>query len=271
MVGSKERKATMNEASTGTLMLDTGKSVLVTRDQLKQIPLPNPTGRFHRPIPHYDFATSIRNEVEGCGFEVRREQIAIKSKGHQMFGVMDLIRRTKEGQIDFFSPDGTAASRSTWSIGFRGSTDNALSEQIVGGGRVFVCDNLMMSGDSILLKHKSTTNFDLENAVATAFRHYLDQRVDWMQHLKRMAEHQLKDVSAKEVIYDLVTDGVIPTRLLFKVDKQYFQADKETPDCQPRTMWGLYNSFTRTVKEMTPARMFEATQEIGKRFQEVVN
>jgi hypothetical protein len=254
----------------GTLCLDAGKSTRVTFADLQRLPDPVSMGPRHRPVPHHHLITAILTQIAAHGFVVRREQYAVKAAGAQLFGVLDLVKRTEAGTIDCFSPSGDAAGRSTWSLGLRASTDQALAEQLVAGSRVFVCDNLLLSGDSILLKHKSTTNFDVERTVIEAFRRYLDVQTAWADTLQAMAEYTLSARRAKEVIYDLIATETMPARLLTKVDAQYFHATDEQPDCQPRTVWGLQNAVTRVVKDLNPTRSFDVTQDVGRRFAALV-
>ncbi len=76
----------------------------------------------------------------------------------------------------------------------------------------------------------------------------------------------MTDTRAKEVIYDAVAQDVVPARLLPKIHGFYFRPTDERPDCQPRTLWGLHNAFTRALQELKEARAWKASSDLGRLF-----
>ena len=64
----------------------------------------------------------------------------------------------------------------------------------------------------------------------------------------------MTDARAKELIYDAVAADVVPARLLRPVHSYYFDRADDRPDCAPRSLWGLHNSFTRAVQVLPPTR-----------------
>lgn len=233
---------------------------LVDREALVHLPEPQGLGKFHKPVPHYVLVDAINEEVDRRGWLVERQQLALSQAGEALFGVIDL-RPAKELTVG----DGRGVS-----LGFRSSTNQALAIKAVAGTRVFVCDNLALSGDMIAIQRKSTTHLDLKQAIAGGFDKFITQQAQLELSIGRMAAKVIDDPTAKLLIYELLEGGVIPVRLFDDVHRNYFKPTEEQKDCQPRTLWGLHNAVTRAIRDLTPVRGFNATSQLGRLFEDVV-
>jgi uncharacterized protein DUF932 len=226
-------------------------------DALRALPFPAALGRMHKPIPHIALIETLQAEVEARGWLIKREQLALGREGAALFGVMDLVLPNS----DLVVVEGQGIS-----FGFRNSTDSSLGLQGVAGSRVFVCDNLALSGSMFAIKRKNTTGLDLGAAIAWAFDKFLKHARNLGINIARLAETTLDDAAAKLRIYDVFAKHIIPIRLFDDVNRFYFKADENTPDCQPRTAWGLHNAFTRAMKDLSPIRGFGANVALGNQF-----
>ena len=121
----------------GTLVAhcDSGK---VPYEQLKDYPVPEATGRW-KPIAHLELVDTLKRQINS-NYRIAREEYAVSNNGFKLFGVLDLESELVPGVGK--------------SIGFRHGNDKQLAIQIVAGGRVFVCDNMSLSGSMIVLKRK---------------------------------------------------------------------------------------------------------------------
>ena len=245
--------------STATLVTHNPKfdAKLTTLAALQALPEPVALGPMHKPVAHAALVHAIHQQIDQRGFMVKREQLALSAKGHALFGVMDLTATQGELLTD---------SQRGLSFGFRNSTDCSLGIQAVAGTRVFVCDNLALSGDLFAIKRKNTTGLDLGAAVATGFDKFLQHVTQFEIEITRLQGTVISDGQAKEVIFDAFNASIVPVRLFDDVSRFYFKPTDEQTDCQPRSLWGLHNAFTRAMKDLSPVRLFGANVSLGKLF-----
>ncbi len=125
-------------------------SHIVTYEQLAAIQAP-PSTRSWRPVAHLELVDTMKSELETRSMVIEREQYAVNPLGTKLFGTFDL--------------EGSLTPGVGNSLGFRQSNDKSLAIWIVGGGRVFCCDNLMLSGDITMLKQKHTWGYSLRSLI----------------------------------------------------------------------------------------------------------
>lgn len=228
----------------------------VSMEQLVALPPPAPMGPMHQPVPHSALVHAMQLAALERGFQVTHQSFALARQGTRMFGVLDLI-----------PPEGVPLPETHgFSIGFRNSTDESLAIRLVAGARVFVCDNLAMSGDLIALKRRNTTRLDLGAAMSDAFDRYVMHAAALNRQLFVLQDTGLTDDAAKAKVADLFVERVLPLRLFHTVARNYFNPSESMTDCRPRTVWGLHNACTRAVKVLPPRRRFEVSVGLGKAF-----
>lgn len=244
--------------ATGTLMVHNPKfeAKLTNLPALRALPQPPALGPMHKPVPHAVLVEAIEAEADQRGFAVEREQLALARDGHALFGVLDLA--PKHGLLK--REDRGVA------FGFRNSTDASIAVQGVAGSHVFVCDNLTLSGSVFAFKRKNTTGLDLGDAVARGFDKFLQQTEVLDAEIVELEETPLNDTQAKELAYEVFAERIVPVRLLDDVNRFYFDPQPEMTDCMPRSKWGLYNAFTRAMRDLSPQRLFGASVALGKFF-----
>lgn len=231
------------------------KNPLVTHEQLKALPEPRARGSVHNPIPHHLLVSALRVEAMERGYDVRREELALGMNGSALFGVLDLM------------PSGVVVAEDRGlSLGFRNSVNSTLSIKVVAGTRVFVCDNLALSGDLIALQRRNTKGLDLEVALAEGFNKFLQHSSALDRQIMRLQAASITDMAAKAKVFDLFSQQVVPVHLFDDVDANYFRPADDMLDCQPRTEWGLHNAFTRAMKKLAPTRAFAANVALGRAF-----
>lgn len=243
------------------------ESKLVSVDTLRALPTPLALGRHHKPVPHAVLVDTVHREIERRGYMVGREQLALGRNGAALFGVMDLVPTAFD--LVPVNPNTGVSVLATrgMSFGIRNATDGSLAIRAVAGTRVFVCDNLAMSGSMFALSRKNTTRLDLADAVATGFDRFLQHSSALSLEIARLQSTPMDDRQAKVLIYDVFASGILPYRLLPDVHRFYFNTDAvERPDCEPRSLWGLHNACTRAIQDLTPARLFGASIALGCHF-----
>lgn len=242
-----------------TLMSGHGKmrSHVTTLDELRALPKPEALSWLHKPVPHAALVEGILAEAERRGYAVTNTQLALAAGARAIFGVMDLA--PQQDVLDMV-PVGDRAL----SFGFRNSVNRSLKIEAVAGSRVTVCDNLMLSGDTFAMARKNTKGLDLGDAIADGFDKFTQHAQILEVQIGRLQETTVEDGAAKQMIYEVFAARIVPSRLFDDVDRFYFKPDEDMTDCQPRSLFGVHNAFTRAMKELTPVRQFNATVALGK-------
>jgi hypothetical protein len=231
-------------------------STFATEAQLEALPPPVSRGPIHQPVPHAQLVGMLKGAALTRGFDVVRGEFALGRKGQRLFGVMDLEPSARP----------IAKSDHGMSIGFRNSTDESLAITVVAGARVFVCDNLVLSGELIALQRRNTTGLDLSAALLAGFDRYLTHVNALDYQIAQLQTVEVSDLEAKAKIFDIFAQRVLPPRLFRKVDWFYFHPTSEMTDCQPRTLWGVHNACTRVLRELPQERAFTANVALGRVF-----
>lgn len=247
-------------------------SRIVTAAELATLPEPQQRGPQHQPVPHHLLVAALRVEAMERGYEVRREQLALGMNGSALFGVMDLmppgvVVAEERRSMDTNLPAGVVVSGDRgMSIGFRNSINSTLAIKMVAGTRVFVCDNLALSGDLIALQRRNTKGLDLEDALKAGFDKFLVHATTLDIHIARLQAAAISDMAAKAKAFEVFAARVVPVHLFDDVEANYFRPTDEMTDCQPRTEWGLHNAFTRALKQLGPTRAFASNVALGRMF-----
>jgi hypothetical protein len=242
----------MEHKSTLIAHVDTAK---VTIEQLESIVPPQST-RYWRPVAHIELVNTLKGELSSRSMPTIREDFAVSANGCKLFGTFDLDSELSPGV--------------GVSIGFRHSNDKRIAIQIVGGGRVFVCDNLSLSGDVTVMKQKHTWGYSLKSMIQRGLDFWQRKQVNMIDGIERMQNTPLSDTSAQALLAKALYDGVTTFQTFKLAYDLYFTRAVNQPeayaDCAPRSAWGLHNAYTRALKESTPNAAFSTNIELGKLF-----
>jgi hypothetical protein len=225
---------------------------IATREQLAQYATPTGTSTW-RPIPHAELVGTIHDQLRGFGITVKREQYAVGKGGLALFGVMELL--------GFRNRDDRGVA-----LGLRHANDKDMSVRIVGGTRVFVCDNLALSGEHVALK-KHSRLLQLAGVIREGLGRFLDRYRIFDAKIEQAENTVMSDDAAKVKLFDLRYSGVLPVSIFDDAASNYFRAsDLGYEDSKPRTSWGLHNACTRAVKALTPMSQFNVLNGLGRAF-----
>lgn len=162
---------------------------------VRAIPEPDFTDTWH-PIAHHKIIDALQDACKDVGLGVMRKDYSINNTGARMFGVWDLDHKT---------------NGSCYSLGFRNSTDKSMAVGVVGGFRVFVCDNLALSGEYLQF-HKHTSGLSIErlrfmaNEALTGAWVEMEKLEMW---INKLAAVELNEVEFKEVTFNLMKANVV--------------------------------------------------------------
>jgi hypothetical protein len=226
------------------------RSIHMSLEDLKTLPVPESLGRCHKPISPFDLISEVKKSVEGQGHEVVRSQFAMNPMKTRLFGVMD------------FAPNDPALGRA-WSMGIISSTDESLRLKLPAGGRVFVCDNLMATGEIVVMR-KHTSGFDLQKEIGLMTGKVIEYCKAGDVLIQRQEKIALPEHTAFQIVGDALIQGFMPAGAVREAGQIYAKAEYE--DLKSRTLWGLHNAFTRQTQRLAAASQLPATIAIGKFF-----
>src|SRR5271170_6557036 len=241
----------MNEATAPAILsahLDTN---IVTRETLRALPAVIGTHSF-KPVAHIELVETLENQLNGRNVQIVREQYAISKDGMRLFGTLDL---TLNGVA------GMAAS-----LGMRTANNRTMSLQMVAGMRVFVCDNMAFSGETIILRRKHTSGLNLIDELVEALNEYEVHYRQLKSEIGNLQNYALNSDAAKVLIHDIFAKQIMPVRFMPTVSSEYFAENPRHAEFAPRTAWSLLNAFTEVAKAMPLTTRIDATQEIGAIF-----
>ena len=144
-----------------SMMLHCG-GIPATFEDVRSVPMPEATDTY-RPIPYADLIDYLKTRARDMlGLRLLKEGYGLNKAGNQLFGLLVFEGSDPEMGI---------------STGFRQSYNKSIAPAVAGGGGVFVCDNLMLSGDSFLVIRRNTKH------VWDSLRKLVDT------HLKELEQH----------------------------------------------------------------------------------
>lgn len=233
-----------------TLLSDKKKTAYCPRAELISVPTPSRTDTWI-PVPHHMLVDTIEMELSKHDIWITREEYAVSHDGAKLFGTLDL-RQPAEGGND----------ETSFALGVRTSNDKSMSIQIAVGARVFVCDNMVFSGDLIALNRRHTSGLKLQASVADGIGRYIEDTEKLSKNIDRLKGKMLLQPDAENMIFRAFDQEVLPTRLFHPVVKSY----REVRNHGHISQWQLHNCFTLHAHQLQPARKFRATADIGSLF-----
>lgn len=247
----------------------------VDRLALAEIPTPEKTDSY-MPVPHLELVERIDGYARDLlRRDLARESFGIARKGDQMFALLTYANGMKKcqvcgatGKVDVFVQDAEtgevpeepnrvncpACNGTGWetpemgvSIGIRNSYDKSMSIGVAMGGRVFICDNLVLSGEiKIIKKHTPQVWKAIEDmCISTLYKH---QPV-WNQlqdDVAKLKSREIEHIHGHELLGVLIGAKIMSPR---QIPVAYREWDKPSlPDFAGRNLWSLYNSVNQALK-----------------------
>jgi hypothetical protein len=224
-----------------SLLLHKGAE-LATMEQLAAIPLPKET-RTYKPVAHADLVKLLSSMAVNLlpEFELVNTQLGVTKDGQKLFGVITLKNDHTELGL---------------SIGFRNSYDKSLSVGIVTGSSVFVCDNLMLTGDlTVLRKHTSNVISDIDALALSTIYKSREAFKQIQDDVEIMKEIPMSDDEAYRTLGLIYGRGIITPRQIPVVKNEWLEPSHD--DFQDRSLWSFYNACTEALKSSPPQSIME--------------
>lgn len=208
----------------------------IQRHELLSVDTPPATNTFV-PVPHAFLVDNLLEQLARADFEVTAEQHALAKKGAQYFGFFEIARAVANGL-------GYSAM-----LGLRNAHDRSLAVGLVGGSRVFVCDNLAFSGAiSIMRKHTTNVRDDIDVGMYKAMKDLKALFNDQDDRFTRYADTELNDRDADHIAVKLLRSNAVPVRQFPKLIEQWHKPDHAEHTQGGKTAWRLFNAATEALK-----------------------
>jgi len=227
------------------MMLHRG-AVEVGRQELDLIALPPQTDSY-TPVSHYgltDRILTISRDIL-TDYTLVGEKYAIGRQGNQLFALLNFKRDHNELGL---------------SVAFRNSYDRSMSVGMAIGASCFVCDNLALNGDIVVMK-KHTKNVwtaleDLTISTLYKSQKNLDKVITDSERLKALP---MIDLEAAHLMGELYFGEIISPRQLTVVRDEWLKPSHA--DFQPRNKWSFFNAVTEALKTSPPTSIMEKHRE----------
>jgi hypothetical protein len=215
---------------------------IVTREQLDLIRMPEPTDSYV-PVSHYHLA----DKLVGISTDILRdyrlvgENYAIARQGNQMFAVLKFQRDESDMAL---------------SIAFRNSYDRSMSLGIAFGAMVFICDNLALQGDIIVMrKHTKNVWNELEDAAITTLYKSQKGYEQIVTDAGTMKGRPLENDEAFHLLGTLFGRGVVSPRQITVLKEEWLHPSHK--EFEERNMWSFFNATTESLKSCPPVTIME--------------
>jgi hypothetical protein len=223
---------------------------------------PNGASDIYQQVNHIDLVNLIKKGCKAKDLEIVSQQYGLTNDKLGLFGELKLkgkaLPKMKEMEC---------------ALGFRHANNRKMSVKFATGASVFVCDNMVMTGEFIL-KRRHTTGIELEENILTALDSYIDQAKE-LPKVKPELEKIKIDSDKEYQILTLASQGdeedeeSVNPRLIRPSHLWELHAEWQHPrhkEFQPRNGWSLYNCYTEIMKRYAPHKQIKG----AKMFRELI-
>lgn len=229
---------------------------LVTRDRLDLIPMPEPTESY-MPVSHYHLADKFLTISQDIlrDYVLIGENYGIARQGNQLFAVLKFKSEKSDMGL---------------SIAFRNSYDRSMAIGMAIGAMVFICDNLALSGEIVVMKkHTKNVWTELEEtAIATIYKSQKNY-----EQIKADAEAfkalPMENTEAFQLMGLLFGNNIISPRQMMVLKSEWLRPSYE--EFRPRNLWSFYNAGTESLKSSPPISIMEKHVRLHSSILKMVN
>lgn len=229
--------------ATATLVAHRG-ATLVSRQDLAKYEPPEPTKSW-KPVKHSLIVDLMHEELDRREIQVAKEEYAIQREGNYLFAALVL---------NWLRDDDMSAA-----IAFRHSNDKSEAMKMYAGVSVFICDNMVLSGDEIILNRKHTTRLNVAAELTKSFDRYNDGTLVLQRNIGDLKAGPLSLGDAQRKLFEVFYRRMLPARMLVPVTDSYLSKED-------RTDWDLLNALTLHAKNLPPGPNMRAHTQLGRYF-----
>ena len=223
-----------------------------TEMDVRMVPVPETT-RSYTPMPHGDLIDTIEVQLKHHmpQYNIHSKQFGLAREGQQMFGMISLKKELDPEyvEVEIVDPDDNLDI----SIGFRNSYDKSMSVGVVGGAKVFICDNMMMTSDAVKIMKRHTKNVlrEFDYMLYTSIPELQNQFVNLIEAKNKLDRVEIDHEHGYEFL-----GRMFGHKLLTPVQMSGAVEDWRNPNFEvfkDRTAWSLYNAATWGLKKGSPS------------------
>lgn len=212
------------------------------RGELDLIPLPQKTETY-QPVSHYELANkllTISRDIMS-GFTLNKEKYGIARDGNQLFGLLQFKNCHEDMGL---------------AIGFRNSYDKSMAVGFACGSSVFVCDNLSLTGDIVVMrKHTKSVWEELEEKMVSSCYRAMKNHQQVLVDAEQFRALPMDIDAGFSHLGRLYGHDMIGPRQMTVAKDQWVKSDHEA--FAPRNGWSLYNAVTESLKSCAPTDIME--------------
>ena len=201
----------------------------VTREELARVACPPPQGNW-RPVPHVDVLTHAEQALTAAGYGIERAGLALSSDSARFFGTLTLRTPLSDGV--------------NLAVGLRSSIDKSIALQWCCGSRVFVCDNLAFTAQTMITRKHTRFGIDrYQEAICKVVEDLSDYREYEAFRIREMQRREVTDEQAESVLLRAFEVGIIgPHALPIAINE--WRKPSFPPFAEGKNAWRLYNALT---------------------------
>jgi len=214
----------------------------ITRDQLDLIQIPKETKTF-KPISHYQLANKFLTISQDMlmDYTLVGENFGIARKGNQLFALLTFKGDSKEIGL---------------SVAFRNSYDKSMSFGIAVGGQCSICDNLVLSGEIVVMKKHTKGIYErLEETILHTIYRARKNCEKVLIDSERLKRRSVGNPEACGIMGLLFGNDIVSPRQLAALKSEWLKPSHE--EFQARNMWGFFNPTTEALKTSPPINIME--------------
>lgn len=201
----------------------------------------------YKPLSHHAFAFNthnLGNDILGKeGFELAEEKYLLSPDRQRMFFMLSYNNGADGMQM-------VAAGRNSYDKSMRAGV------AIGNAARVVICDNLVISGDVVVMqKHTKNLFQNLEKNLVFAFYAAANKWRDLVADVDRFKEVQMSEKDAHHFLVEAGRQKAISKSTFFGALEEYHDPTYE--EFADTNLWSLYNHVTETLKKIPFAKTLE--------------
>jgi hypothetical protein len=221
----------------------------VTRETIQSIPIPAQTDSY-MPVPHIQLIDTLSTIGQDLlnEYTLESQTLALARDGKQLFAFLSFKTGDRETALSF---------------AFRNSYDKSMSIGFAAGMSVFICDNLALTGDIVVMKKHTKNVFkEIENSAITTLYKARGNYQGLLADKDKMKTQLLTDDNAFRAMGLLFGKGILSPRQLPVVLKEWQKPSHD--EFQEKNVWSLYNAVTEVMKTAPPLEVMERTVNLHK-------
>lgn len=218
----------------------------VTINELDEMPHPRSLGKFHYPIKYSNIVRSFDQGLEHLNIDILSRELVLCRNNKLLIGAYEI-----NGHNDITLPN---SLKSKTLLMYMASEAQLTAMRARVGANIFACDNLMLSGGSVLISKKFTSHAQIINRIWQGIKEWIGAKQVFEDRCHQLNTFPLTDDQAGRQILEVAagnketkTSSVVPFKYAQKAWDNWTAGDE--PDTEPRTEWGLLNAWTRSLRD----------------------